>query len=187
MTDKKCVVIVVLLLIIAVMGNLLFSKRESKELTMPIIDTVPFYMPVPVDSVVIRYEVVKLPIAERDTIHSTDTIIVQETDSVYISLPITQKIYEDSLYTAYVSGYNPKLDSINIYNKVMPKPAEYKWELNGELGYDMSTTSAPYIDIEIGYRLSKRININAHAGYNLEKNNPTPYLGVGITYNIKKW
>ena len=30
----------------------------------------------------------------------------------------------------------------------MPKPTEYKWELNGELGYDMSTTSAPHIDIE---------------------------------------
>lgn len=33
-------------------------------------------------------------------------------DSATVTLPVEQRVYEDSLYTAYVSGYRPRLDSI---------------------------------------------------------------------------
>lgn len=39
------------------------------------------------------------------------------TDSVEIT--VTQKIYEDSCYKAWVSGYMAQLDSIEIYNKTL--------------------------------------------------------------------
>jgi hypothetical protein len=32
-------------------------------------------------------------------------------------VPITQKVYEDSLYKAWVSGYNQRLDSLHLYRK----------------------------------------------------------------------
>lgn len=35
-------------------------------------------------------------------------------DSQVIALPVEQKRYDDSLYTAWVSGYRPKLDSITL-------------------------------------------------------------------------
>jgi len=36
-------------------------------------------------------------------------------DSLEIAIPIEQKRYEDSLYTAWVSGYRPALDSIKLH------------------------------------------------------------------------
>ena len=38
-------------------------------------------------------------------------------DSATIALPIMQKRYDDSLYTAWVSGYEPNLDSILIHQR----------------------------------------------------------------------
>jgi len=35
-------------------------------------------------------------------------------DSATVTLPIEQRVYQDSLYTAYVSGYRPRLDSIEL-------------------------------------------------------------------------
>ena len=37
-------------------------------------------------------------------------------DSIEVPIPIEQKRYEDSLYTAWVSGFRPALDSIRIYH-----------------------------------------------------------------------
>ena len=53
----------------------------------------------------------------------TDSVRIMENDSnsiqiisdSVVEIPITQNIYQDSTYTAYVSGYNPKLDSIEVY------------------------------------------------------------------------
>lgn len=48
---------------------------------------------------------IKIPVpGERDTIR----------DSIEVPIPIVQKRYEDSLYTAWVSGYDPALDSIDL-------------------------------------------------------------------------
>ncbi len=37
-------------------------------------------------------------------------------DSIEVPIPIEQKRYDDSLYTAWVSGFRPALDSIRIYH-----------------------------------------------------------------------
>ena len=41
--------------------------------------------------------------------------IHQSPDSLEIPIPIEQKRYEDSLYTAWVSGFRPALDSIRLH------------------------------------------------------------------------
>lgn len=46
-------------------------------------------------------------------VHATDTLWIY--DTLYISLPIEQRTYADSTYTAWISGYRHKLDSILIY------------------------------------------------------------------------
>ncbi len=54
----------------------------------------------------------------RDTVrtHSTDTLY-RHTDGS-IDIPITQARYtDDSTYTAWVSGYKPRLDSVEVYRK----------------------------------------------------------------------
>ena len=55
--------------------------------TTEYIDTIPYYQPIPKDSVVIRYEVVKLPIKKDSCL--SDSIIIP--GSVDVEMPIIQK------------------------------------------------------------------------------------------------
>lgn len=118
-------------------------------------DTIPYYMPVPVDSYITHYECVKLP-AVRDTI--TDSLIYKDTlihDSVNVVVPITQKIYKDSTYTAYVSGFHPELDSIKLYQKtttITEKPARWGVGLVGGYGYGTKGFTS-FLGVAVYYRL----------------------------------
>lgn len=83
-----------------------------------------------------------------DTIHAGDTV-----------LPVEQKIYRDSDYTAYVSGYMPRLDSISLYPKTITiyrtmqvKPR--RWSLGITAGYGLSKDGlSPAIVAGINYRI----------------------------------
>lgn len=155
----------VCLLIVSVLFNivLLVGKsphsgqiKTSDTTRVTIIDTIPYLHPVPKDSIVVRYETRLLP-TERDTTMQTDCI-----DSVKVEIPITQKRYADSTYTAWVSGYNPTLDSIRIYprhevititNTIRQKPK--RWGVGLNVGYGITP-----------------------------KNGLQPYIGVGVSYNL---
>lgn len=106
------------------------------------------------DSVVVRY--VRVPV--HDTIHHADSV----------SLPITQKVYGDSLYTAWVSGYEAALDSIHLYRTTttitdtrtitMPQKMKPKrWGIGIQAGYGMSVErhprAAPYVGLGVSYSL----------------------------------
>ena len=115
------------------------------------IDTVWDTVPVPVyESVVDSFPfVVPVPVP-GDTVR----------DTVY--LPITQKIYKDSLYTAYVSGYRAKLDSIEVYSKTRT--------------------------VFVGERVKrKRFGLGVQAGYGFSGNKVSPYVGVGVSCNLWEW
>lgn len=88
------------------------SKKVCDTTKVTIVDSVKKSFPVPVDSFVVRYITRLLPI----TIDSATTKHLVS-DSVKVQIPISQKVYEDTLYKAYVSGYEPKLDSITIKQK----------------------------------------------------------------------
>ena len=55
----------------------------------------------------------------RDTLTNIEFIRDSiDTMKVIANIPVTQKEYsDDSTYTAWVSGYKPNLDSINVYRK----------------------------------------------------------------------
>lgn len=53
------------------------------------------------------------PISEADSALSVDT-----PDSVAVEIPIEQRHYAGEDYDAWVSGYQPTLDSLNIYRPV---------------------------------------------------------------------
>lgn len=117
------------------------------------IDTITYYKPVPKDSIVIRYVTERLPISVNSQPCS---------DSVSVQIPITQKVYEDSTYRAYVSGYKPNLDSLFVYPK-------------REIITIRETTKP------------KRWSIGIQAGYGITlRQNPqfVPYIGVGVTYSF---
>lgn len=67
--------------------------------------------------------------------------IGKQNDSIDIELPIEQKVYSDSLYKAWVSGFDAHLDSIYIYQptryitiKQTEKPSRWSWGVQAGLG-----------------------------------------------------
>lgn len=118
-----------------------------------IVDSVKKSFPVPVDSLVIRYITKSLPIASDS---ATKQFV---SDSVKVQIPISQKVYEDTLYRAYISGYEPNLDSITIKQR---------------------TT---YITHTIRDKES-RFRIGLQAGYGLTPKGMQPYVGVGLSYRL---
>ena len=87
--------------------------------------------------------------------------VLFDSDSAAVEIPITQKRYDGEDYRAYVSGYEPNLDSIFVFPKTTVihersyKPPN-KW----------------HIGITGGY------------GYGFKSKQAEPYIGIGITYSL---
>lgn len=111
------------------------SSREEHAvrdtIKVVVYDTIPYYAPQPKDSSTVGFVPARLPINKdhfEDNGEMVDTSTNGENrgdspdtspnlpnDSVDVIIPITQKHYEDSCYSAWVSGYKPSLDSIMVY------------------------------------------------------------------------
>ena len=120
------------------------GRHERGMDTIVVRDTVYYATPVASDSVVMRYETVRVPIYRpTDTVRVTDTVMcsVPQTDSVKVQLPIVQRTYGDSLYTAWVSGYDARLDSLRLYTrsqysfKVRDKPRRWGVGIGAGVGF----------------------------------------------------
>ena len=97
-----------------------------------------------------------------DTVYfPADTVRVR--DTLYIPLPIEQKVYGDTRYRAVVSGIRPSLDTISIYqsttiiNRVREVSLRPRWSIGLQAGVG--------ITIDGGIRA-------------------TPYFGAGVQYNL---
>ena len=143
------------------------STGEVRSDTVTFVDTIPFIHPVPKDSFVVKYITRYFPLKEvLDSIKAPDVQIAKNKrygDSAEVVIPITSKKYEDSLYTAYVSGYNANLDSIKVYNKtiiitktITEKTKRFNVGIVGGVGYGMFNKK-PDLFIGVGgsFRLGK--------------------------------
>lgn len=81
-----------------------------------------------------------------------------------VEIPITQKVYEDSLYTAYVSGYHQSLDSIKVRERIV-------------------NTKTTETRTETEYR-RWNIGLTAGYGYGVMNRQTDFFIGVGVTYNL---
>ena len=158
---KKAFLIVVAMLIVSVASNLWLWQNQPKPSVVIERDTVwkdtTIYEPQPTETVQTgRVVYIKVPVlGELDTITLHDSIDVQ--------VPIVQKRYDDSLYTAWVSGYRPSLDSIRLYQP--------------EIVTTVTTTVVkPTPLITFG--------IQAGGGYGIINRKPDIYVGVGAQLNL---
>lgn len=142
------------------------SSTEGDSINREVFyDTIPYYEPVPKDSVVVRYVVATLPIAPEEATTtkqiSPDTLIAPtqsaESDSAKVVIPITQTTYKDSTYTAYVSGYRARLDSFFVYPRrevVTIKKPPKRWSIGIQAGYGYTPKGfQPYIGIGISCKI----------------------------------
>lgn len=83
-----------------------------------------------------------------------------KTDTVEIALPFVQREYRDSNYNAWVSGYEPALDSIQVFPRTMTvkervtvKERSRRWGIFGGVGIGVSDRITPCVGVGIGYRI----------------------------------
>lgn len=170
--ERVALIIFLLALCVSIGFNVHYRKVIRDMPTESYIDTIPYYYPVPKDSLVIRYVTQTLPVAPKeentqpkDTSATlpvvADSISHQEhADSANVSIPIAQKYYKEDEYEAWVSGYMPSLDSINVY---APKTVVNHYE------------KTPWVDVSVG--------LQAGIGW-IGGNNYRPYIGVGVQIGI---
>ena len=128
-------------------------KTDTVTVTKTTYDTVKIDNPVPVDNFKIK--------TVRDTFidYKVDTF----NKVVEVEIPIEQKVYkQDSLYTAYVSGYKPQLDSINIYRRTI--------------------TNTITVNNKIVKKKHIGLGINGGIGYGMISKKIEPFVGVGVSY-----
>ena len=110
---------------------------------------------VKVDTVLISAPMAPLLVFQlTDTIRIGDTVVHRE-----------QAYYEDSLYRAWVSGYRPRLDSLQIFPRTV-----YRTVTN-----DIYHTITPK---------KKRWGLGLQVGYGYPSG---IYAGVGVSYNLFQW
>ena len=137
----------------------------SDVISDTVIDVIPYFLPIPRDSVIVRY-ITKIVQKTTDSVVSKATntpsdIVVTDKgkDSFNVVFPVSQKVYKDSLYTAYVSGYEANLDSIFVNSRTM----------------------------EIARTIRKkppRFGIGIQAGYGITPKGCQPYIGLGAQFNL---
>lgn len=124
-----------------------------------VFDTIPYYEVMPKDSLVVKYITERVKVS--DTTKVIDTLSYTIYDSIDVELPISQKYYEDSTFSAWVSGYQPSLDSIKIYQQkeietiTIHTAERKKWSIgvSGGVGvvYDGGWHCGPGLNIGVIY------------------------------------
>lgn len=125
-------------------GTIIQTEVETR------IDTIRIEKPVYVD----RYFRDSVIVVVKDTIRVHDT--------TYMCLPREHKVYMDSMYRAVVSGIEPKLDSIEVYNP----------------------TSVVTIETLRPSKQRSRWSISLHAGYGICPTGLTPTISAGVSYSL---
>ena len=121
-----------------------------------------------VDTLVIRDTIVSYKpkyIARRvvDSVPFPVTDTIRMKDTLFLVLPMEQVVWEDSLARVYASGINPQVDSVMHYrterviNHIVPVKVQSRWGLG------------------------------VQGGVGFGKDGLTPYVGVGVSYNILSW
>ena len=91
------------------------------------------------------------------------TVPMAQADSIDVPIPIVQKRYEDSLYTAWVSGFQPNLDSIRLYTPEIQTTVT-------------KTVYEPTPLLTLGLQVG--------GGYGLINRKPDIYVGIGGQINL---
>ena len=126
--------------------------RDTISVTMPAEEVTEYVEHVKEKPVIIR----DTEVVERDP-----HVVYVRGDSVEI--PIVQKRYADTTYTAWVSGYKPSLDSIEVYRKTVlqreiitlrKKAPRWGIGITGGYGYGSRNKGfEPFVGIGVYFRI----------------------------------
>ena len=125
-------------------------RTEVERDTIVVRDTIREYYPQEVERVVVRTERVEVPIIVRDTIREV----------VEVEIPIEEREYKSEEYYAIIGGYNPYLQSIEVYPRT------------------------EYINVTETITKRKRwgVSLGVQGGYGITPEGWQPYAGVGVSF-----
>ena len=159
---EKVMTLLCVILLTFYVGMLIGQKHRQK---MPLEPT-----EIKVDTLVIRDTIMQYkPIfvdkikVDSVLIPVKDTIVIR--DSVYIYMDREKITWRDSLCEVYVSGIMTSVDSVRHFQ-------EYKYIT---------------IETQVPVKVKSHWGLGVNAGYGVGKGGLTPYIGVGISYNILSW
>jgi len=147
-----------------------YDVKVERDTTI-IRDTIRLTEPKYIAKTIVRYDTIKVggdKLSQPVTDFDFPKKLSDSTNIDSVVIPIEQKKYATEDYTAWVSGYKPALDSIEIF----PKNSVVRESVVKE----NFTTENP-----------KRWGIGVQVGYGVQLASvPTygPYVGVGISYNL---
>ncbi len=159
--DKVMTILCVILLTFYV-GMLIGQKHRQK---LPLEPT-----EIKVDTLVIRDTIMQYkPIfVDKIKVDSVlvpvkDTIVIR--DSVYIYMDREKITWRDSLCEVYASGIMTSVDSVRHFQ-------EYKYIT---------------IETQVPVKVKRRWGLGVNAGYGVGQGGLTPYIGIGVSYNVLSW
>ena len=153
---KSIITIVVVLAMAFLLGRYTVKPTIKETITEKVIvDTLVIEKPVVNTVTHIKYVERYLP----TTIEKVDTLIVRDSIKVYV--PINKYLFEEpNKYRIEASGYEVSLDKVELFPKTV-----YKTETNV-------------------VKKKPRFGIGVQVGYGICGDRVSPYVGVGIQYNI---
>ena len=159
---EKVMTLLCVILLTFYVGMLIGQKHRQK---MPLEPT-----EIKVDTLVIRDTIMQYkPIfvdkikVDSVLIPVKDTIVIR--DSVYIYMDREKITWRDSLCEVYASGIMASVDSVRHFQ-------EYKYIT---------------IETQVPVKVKSHWGLGVNAGYGVGKGGLTPYIGVGISYNLLSW
>ena len=159
--EKVMTILCVILLMFSI-GILMEQKyRQKSPLELPEIK---------VDTLVVRDTIMQYkPIfVDKIKVDSVlvpvkDTIVIR--DSVYIYMDREKITWRDSLCEVYASGIMTQVDSVRHFQ-------EYKYIT---------------IETQVPVKVKSHWGLGVNAGYGVGQGGLTPYIGIGVSYNILSW
>lgn len=174
---KKDIIIGTLLLVLGFVIGLMCRKDHIREVTKISTDTL----------VVVDTHIIEKPVLVERTSKETLLVAVHDTtiinDTIFVPVPIEQKIYKGEDYLAEISGYKANLDRIEVYPKtVVVSKTEIATQptksntlaLGAEMQY-WGYTSIP-IYLEYSHLLHQNVEMFMNLSYDLT----TKQMGVGL-------
>lgn len=138
--------------------RLILPQKERVD-TLVIHETKLVEKPVFVEKKVVEKVPVPVPVSDTMMVH----------DTIYVYMDREQVHWQDSLSDVYASGYDVQVDSVrhNIQTQVITK------------------------ERDVIVKVKPKWSVGVHAGYGAFANNgqisASPYIGVGVSYNLFSW
>ena len=138
--------------------RLILPQKERVD-TLVIYETKLVEKPVFVEKKVVEKVPVPVPVSDTMMVH----------DTIYVYMDREQVHWQDSLSDVYASGYDVQVDSVrhNIQTQVITK------------------------ERDVIVKVKPKWSVGVHAGYGAFANNgqitASPYIGVGVSYNLFSW